>query len=162
MGITDFIAVLGERLIGSIGYGGLFFLMIAESMVLTVPSEALLPFAGFLMAKGTFTLWGVPSTLLPVHDSGCRSLERLPRGLRLQSARALEDRAALWAHHRHRGLGRFARPDGPVRPASPQEALGTLEYVTCPSAYQPSTSIQPAFLLAVIVELEYKGNGVKT
>jgi membrane protein DedA with SNARE-associated domain len=59
MGIAAFIAGLGERLLGSIGYGGLFLLMVAESMVLPVPSEAVLPFAGFLVAKGAFSLWGV-------------------------------------------------------------------------------------------------------
>jgi membrane protein DedA with SNARE-associated domain len=59
MGITEFVAGLGERLIGSIGYGGLFLLMVAESMVLPVPSEAVLPFAGFLVTDGAFSLWGV-------------------------------------------------------------------------------------------------------
>ena len=50
MGITEAIAGLGTTIIGSIGYGGVFLLMVAESMVLPVPSEAVMPFAGFLVA----------------------------------------------------------------------------------------------------------------
>lgn len=59
MGITEFIAGLGARLIGSIGYGGVSLLMVAESMVLPVPSEAVLPFAGFLVAEGSLSFGGV-------------------------------------------------------------------------------------------------------
>ncbi len=50
MGITALVADLGTRVIGSIGYAGVFLLMVAESMVLPVPSEAVMPFAGFLVA----------------------------------------------------------------------------------------------------------------
>ena len=50
MGITALIAELGTRIIGSIGYAGVFLLMVAESMILPVPSEAVMPFAGFLVA----------------------------------------------------------------------------------------------------------------
>ncbi len=53
MGITEAIAQLGTRIIGSIGYAGVLILMVAESMVLPVPSEAVMPFAGFLVADGT-------------------------------------------------------------------------------------------------------------
>ena len=52
MGITQAIAQLGTQVIGSIGYVGVFLLMVAESMVLPVPSEAVMPFAGFLVADG--------------------------------------------------------------------------------------------------------------
>jgi membrane protein DedA with SNARE-associated domain len=50
VGITEAIAHLGTRIIGSIGYVGVLLLMTAESMVLPVPSEAVMPFAGFLVA----------------------------------------------------------------------------------------------------------------
>jgi membrane protein DedA with SNARE-associated domain len=50
VGITALIAELGTRVVGSIGYAGVFLLMVAESMVLPVPSEAVMPFAGFLVA----------------------------------------------------------------------------------------------------------------
>jgi len=52
VGITQAIAQLGTRIIGSIGYPGVLVLMVAESMVLPVPSEAVMPFAGFLVADG--------------------------------------------------------------------------------------------------------------
>ncbi len=39
-------------IISSIGYLGIFLLMILESMILPVPSELVMPFAGFLIAEG--------------------------------------------------------------------------------------------------------------
>ncbi len=58
MGITESIAAFGTHVIGSIGYLGVFLLMTAESMVLPVPSEAVMPFAGFAIAEGAL-LWPV-------------------------------------------------------------------------------------------------------
>ena len=62
MGLTESIAALGTHIIGSIGYVGVFLLMIAESMVLPVPSEAVMPFAGFGVAEGTLSWVGVVSS----------------------------------------------------------------------------------------------------
>lgn len=59
MGITESIAAFGTQVIQSIGYAGVFLLMVAESMVLPVPSEAVMPFAGFTVAEGTLTWAGV-------------------------------------------------------------------------------------------------------
>jgi len=59
LGITEFVAGFGTRVIGSIGYAGVFLLMVAESMVLPVPSEAVMPFAGFLVAEGNLSPVGV-------------------------------------------------------------------------------------------------------
>ena len=59
MGLTESIAALGTHVIGSIGYVGVFLLMVAESMVLPVPSEAVMPFAGFVVAEGTLSWVGV-------------------------------------------------------------------------------------------------------
>ncbi len=42
----------------SMGYPGLFLLMALESMVAPVPSEAVMPFAGFLVADGRFSWVG--------------------------------------------------------------------------------------------------------
>lgn len=55
MGITEFIASIATLVIQSLGYAGVFILMIMESMVLPVPSEAVMPFAGFLVADGAFS-----------------------------------------------------------------------------------------------------------
>ena len=46
--ITEFISL--------IGYFGIFILMIMESMIFPVPSEAVMPFAGYLATTGRFDL----------------------------------------------------------------------------------------------------------
>jgi len=59
LGITESIAAFGSQVIGSIGYVGVFLLMTAESMILPVPSEAVMPFAGFVIAEGKLGWFGV-------------------------------------------------------------------------------------------------------
>ncbi|MBI2141050.1 DedA family protein [Candidatus Woesearchaeota archaeon] len=44
-------------IIASTGYLGVFILMTLESMVAPVPSELVMPFAGFLVADGKLNLW---------------------------------------------------------------------------------------------------------
>jgi len=46
-------------LISFLGYPGLFILMMFESMILPVPSELVMPFAGFLVNQGRFSFLGV-------------------------------------------------------------------------------------------------------
>jgi len=59
MGITEWIAATAVSIIGATGYAGVFVLMVLESMVFPVPSEAVMPFAGFLIVDGQFTFTGV-------------------------------------------------------------------------------------------------------
>ena len=59
MGITEKIVAVIVAFIGKTGYSSLIFLMALESMVAPVPSEAVMPFAGFLIADGKFTFTGV-------------------------------------------------------------------------------------------------------
>lgn len=59
MGITQWIADNAVIFIGATSYPGIFILMVLESMVFPVPSEAVMPFAGFLIVKGQFTFTGV-------------------------------------------------------------------------------------------------------
>ena len=59
MGLTEFLAVYSTAFIGQVGYAGVFVLMIMESMVFPIPSEAVMPFAGFLIAEKHFTFSGV-------------------------------------------------------------------------------------------------------
>jgi membrane protein DedA with SNARE-associated domain len=59
MSITAFIADYATKLIDATGYPGVFALMTMESMVLPVPSEAVMPFAGFLVATHRFTMAGI-------------------------------------------------------------------------------------------------------
>lgn len=48
--------------ISFIGHPGLFILMALESTLAPVPSEIVMPFAGFLISEGRFTLLGVALT----------------------------------------------------------------------------------------------------
>ncbi len=59
MGITEFLAGYITAFIDRTGYASVFILMVMESMVLPVPSEAVMPFAGFLIAEGRFSFAGV-------------------------------------------------------------------------------------------------------
>ena len=59
MGITEFLAEHFTAFIGWAGYTGVFVLMTLESMIAPVPSEAVMPFAGFLIAEQKFTWEGV-------------------------------------------------------------------------------------------------------
>lgn len=52
MGLTGFLTQYLISLIDSIGYFGILILMTAESMILPVPSEAVMPPAGLLVAAG--------------------------------------------------------------------------------------------------------------
>lgn len=60
--IEKMIAALAIWIIGvisSIGYGGIVLLMAIESACIPLPSEIIMPFAGFLVFKGEMTLWVV-------------------------------------------------------------------------------------------------------
>lgn len=45
--------------ISSLGYFGVFLLMLLESACIPIPSEVTMPFAGSLVATGIFNFWGV-------------------------------------------------------------------------------------------------------
>ncbi len=65
--LVSFAASLQIGAIGfasSAGYGGIFILMLLEAAALPVPSEIILPFAGYLVWKGTLSFW--PVVLLSV------------------------------------------------------------------------------------------------
>ncbi|OPX20286.1 MAG: hypothetical protein BZ151_04775 [Desulfobacca sp. 4484_104] len=65
MGITESLLELFTRLISTLGYGGVFVLMTLESMVAPVPSEMVMPFAGFLIFTGQFqTIWVIVASTL--------------------------------------------------------------------------------------------------
>src|SRR3989339_804306 len=54
--ILGYIGNLAITIISALGYPGLFFLMILESMVFPLPSELVMPFAGFLVYQGKLNL----------------------------------------------------------------------------------------------------------
>ena len=53
------LAVWIMSVISTMGYGGVVLLMAIESACIPLPSEIIMPFAGFLVFKGEMTLWGV-------------------------------------------------------------------------------------------------------
>lgn len=54
MGLTEFLCHYNTMLINYLGYGGIFILMALESMIFPIPSELVMPFAGFLIVTGQF------------------------------------------------------------------------------------------------------------
>jgi membrane protein DedA with SNARE-associated domain len=59
MGITELIAGYVTTFMDQWGYITVFVAMVLESMVFPIPSEAVMPFAGFLIAEGKFSWAGV-------------------------------------------------------------------------------------------------------
>ena len=56
--IIEYLAVFTTGIIGSMGYGGVVLLMAIESACIPLPSEIIMPFAGYLVYQGQFTLLG--------------------------------------------------------------------------------------------------------
>ena len=60
--LEKIIAVVATWIMGvisSMGYGGIVLLMAIESACIPLPSEIIMPFAGFLVSKGEMTLFGI-------------------------------------------------------------------------------------------------------
>ena len=57
--ILGSIGLFCMQIISSIGYFGIFLLMTMESMILPVPSELVMPFAGFLISSGEMNFWAI-------------------------------------------------------------------------------------------------------
>lgn len=57
--IIEWLGSIAHSLIEAGGYLGLFFGMLLESLNIPLPSEALMTFAGALVADGEFAFWGV-------------------------------------------------------------------------------------------------------
>ncbi len=72
MGITEQVIEIAVKVIDATGYLGVMIMMIGESMLTPIPSEAVMPFAGFLIADGKMSWIGVIvfSTLGSIIGSG--------------------------------------------------------------------------------------------
>ena len=57
--MTDYLVNLFVSVIQTGGYAGIIFLMSLESMIFPVPSEAVMPFAGFLWFSGAMSFWPI-------------------------------------------------------------------------------------------------------
>ncbi|MHB1570851.1 MAG: DedA family protein, partial [Solirubrobacteraceae bacterium] len=54
--VTNSLVHLATNLVGSLGLGGIFVLMLAESACIPIPSEVTMLFAGFGVSQGRFSL----------------------------------------------------------------------------------------------------------
>jgi membrane protein DedA with SNARE-associated domain len=59
VGLSEYLAGHITAFIDATGYLSVYILMVMESMIFPIPSEAVMPFAGFLVVSGRFTLFGV-------------------------------------------------------------------------------------------------------
>ncbi|HVO77074.1 MAG TPA: DedA family protein [Candidatus Bathyarchaeia archaeon] len=59
MGLTEFIVRYATLVISKTSYVGIGILMTMESMIMPVPSEAVMPFAGFLWFEHKLSFWGI-------------------------------------------------------------------------------------------------------
>lgn len=57
--IISFLAGIIISTISALGYFGVVVMMAIESACIPLPSEIIMPFSGYLVAQGRFTLWGV-------------------------------------------------------------------------------------------------------
>ncbi len=56
--VIDIVVQWATDVIGAWGLPGVFFLMLLESACIPVPSEAIMPFAGFAVNEGDMSFWG--------------------------------------------------------------------------------------------------------
>mgnify|MGYP002682870977 CR=1 FL=1 len=56
--VIDIVVQWATELIGAWGLPGVFLLMLLESACIPVPSEAIMPFAGFAVNEGDMVFWG--------------------------------------------------------------------------------------------------------
>jgi membrane protein DedA with SNARE-associated domain len=57
--IIEILSGLIVAVISALGYGGVVLLMAVESACIPLPSEIIMPFAGYLVYAGRFNLWAV-------------------------------------------------------------------------------------------------------
>lgn len=55
--LTELISQTAVHILETTAYAGAFFLMALESMIVPIPSEAVMPFVGFLVMDGKWNLW---------------------------------------------------------------------------------------------------------
>ena len=59
--IFEFVSNFAINIINSLGYWGVFIGMTIESACILLPSEVIMPFAGFAVYHGKMTLLGIVS-----------------------------------------------------------------------------------------------------
>jgi membrane protein DedA with SNARE-associated domain len=57
--LAAWVASIIEQVISTMGYAGIALVMLVENLFPPIPSELVMPFAGFLVAQGKMNLWAV-------------------------------------------------------------------------------------------------------
>lgn len=57
--LLEQIRLISEQVIQTLGYPGIFLLMLVENLFPPIPSEVVMPFAGFLVDKGEMSFTGI-------------------------------------------------------------------------------------------------------
>src|SRR5438477_8993125 len=81
-----------KSLIGALGYGGIVVLMAVESACIPLPSELIMPFAGYLVYEGQMKLWWV-STAGAI---GCNLGSLIADDIGAYGGRPLVERYGRW------------------------------------------------------------------
>lgn len=89
------------NLVASGGLGGVFLLMVAENLFPPIPSEVIMPLAGFAAAQGQMSLWGVILAGTAGSIAGNAVWFELARAFGAERMRRVVDRFGRWV-----GLGR--------------------------------------------------------
>jgi len=94
-------------LVAGFGYGGVFALMFAETAILVIPAELIMPLAGFAAGRGEFALVGV--IIAGVAGSTLGSIPWYYAGTRigLLRTRALAQRYSRWLTIHPDSIDRF-------------------------------------------------------
>ncbi len=75
----EYLANTAIYLIESLGYWGIFLGMTIESACIPLPSEIIMPFAGYVVWEGKMTLWGI--TIAGTLGNLCWFLNRILYGV---------------------------------------------------------------------------------
>src|ERR1039457_1898569 len=103
--ILTVLFVLIKGVIGRTGYTGVALLMAVESACIPLPSELIMPFAGYLVFSGTMKLLWVATA----GAIGCNLGSLVAYEIGCYGGRALGEKNRRWVFFRHRGLARAER-----------------------------------------------------
>jgi membrane protein DedA with SNARE-associated domain len=101
--ILPFLVHFVTQVIGSLGYAGIVALMGIESACIPLPSEIIMPFAGFLVYEGRFNLfWAATAGAI-----GCNIGSVLAYWIGAAGGRPLVERYGRWVLMSHHDLDRM-------------------------------------------------------
>src|SRR6267378_1139270 len=105
-------------IISTLGYSGIVLLMAIESACIPLPSEIIMPFSGYLVSTGRFTLWGVALAGAIGNVLG----SWIGYGLGVAGGRPLAERLSRWRILR---IGEYDRANGWLQKHGIQVAFWT-------------------------------------